>query len=101
VWNPAGARGQIAAAGLRQAAGDHVADREDGRVEPDLAGAEAAGVRRVDDGPGDQDAGEDQDEGEESVVLNAAFVSVARRRTVVRDAGAPFSRSVIAAASRC
>ena len=31
-------------------------------------------VRRVDDGAGDEDAGENGDECENSVVLNAAFV---------------------------
>ena len=56
---------RVAAAGLRQAAGDHVANGEDGGVEPDLPGAVAARVRCVDDGPGDEDAGQDGDVGEE------------------------------------
>src|SRR4051794_37563615 len=55
----------LAAAGLRQPPRDHVADREDRRVEPDLASAVPAGVRRVDHRTGDQDANEDGDEREE------------------------------------
>src|SRR5919108_4642505 len=39
---------RVAAAGLREAAGEQVADGEDRGVEPDLPGAVAAGIRGVD-----------------------------------------------------
>src|SRR3954452_3382247 len=55
----------VAAAGLGEAAADHVADRQDRDVEPRLLGAEATGVGLVDDLGGDQDAGQDGEEGEE------------------------------------
>src|SRR6188472_711290 len=56
---------RVAAAGLRQAAGHHVANGEDRGVQPDLARTVAAGVGRVDDRASDEDAGEDGEVGEE------------------------------------
>src|SRR5829696_3134303 len=55
----------LAAAGLGEAAADHVADGQDRHVQPRLPGAEAAVVGLVDDAGGDQDAGQHGEEGEE------------------------------------
>ncbi len=57
----------LAAAALGEAAGHHVAEREDGDVEPDLVGAELVGVRPVtgDHRSRDEGAGQDCDVGEE------------------------------------
>src|SRR3954471_4927550 len=55
----------LAAAGLGEAAADHVAHGQDRHVEPRLLGAEAAVVALVDHAGGDQDAGQDGEEGEE------------------------------------
>src|SRR6187431_889054 len=50
---------RLVAAGLRQAARDHVADRQDRDVEPDLVGTERIDVvLLLDLCPGDQDQGE-------------------------------------------
>jgi hypothetical protein len=85
---------RVATAPLREPSGDQVADRENRGVPPDLPGAEAAGIRRVDDGAGDEHASENGDERKELRGLGAALVSVPNRRPVVRSAAAPFmSRS--------
>jgi hypothetical protein len=55
----------LLAAGLGEAAADHVADGQDRRVQPGLLGAEAAVVGLVDDGGRDQDSGQYRQEGEE------------------------------------
>ena len=80
---------RVAAAGLRQPARHHVADGEDRGVEPDLAGAEAASVGRVNDRAGDEDADEDGEVGEELRRLERGLRLVLRRRTWARGATAP------------
>src|SRR3954449_9732389 len=55
----------LTAAGLGEAAADHVADGQDRHVQPRLPGAEAAVVGLVDHAGGDQDAGQHGEEGEE------------------------------------
>src|SRR4051794_6687078 len=55
----------LAAAGLGEAAADHVADGENRHVQPRLPGAEAAVVGLVDDAGGDEDADHHRDVREE------------------------------------
>jgi hypothetical protein len=50
-------RVRVAAAGLGQAAADHVADGQDRRVQPDLLRAEATGTGVIDEQAGDQEPG--------------------------------------------
>ena len=56
---------RLRAAGLGEAAADHVADGQDRHVQPRLLGAQATGVGLVDHGSGDQDADEHDDERDE------------------------------------
>src|SRR3954468_13839419 len=55
----------LTAAGLGEAAADHVGDRQDRHVQPRLPGAEAAHVGLVDHAGGDQDAGQHGEKDEE------------------------------------
>src|SRR3954454_18681206 len=55
----------LTAAGLGEAAADHVADRQNRHVQPRLPGAEAAHVGLVDHAGRDQDAGQHGEKGEE------------------------------------
>src|SRR3954453_20306974 len=63
----------LTAAGLGEAAADHVADRQDRHVQPRLPGAEAAHVGLVDHAGRDQDAGQHGEKGEELGRLERRF----------------------------